>query len=103
MGARVLVDGAETNEDVSAHIRGMVGFYLRVFTRPFGTCRAPPADAFCKRLIESQTAEEIATADGLSKEQLLDKLLLCLFDALFLKQSEAVSYTHLTLPTSDLV
>ena len=48
----------------------------------------PPADDYCKCLFENHTAEEIATADGLSKEQFLDKLLLCMFDALSLKQSE---------------
>ena len=82
-GARVLVDGATTKEDVVREVRGMANSYLHVRMRPFGTCRAPPVDGFCKRLVGNATAEEIGTEMG--KEKLLDNMLLCLFDAMFLK------------------
>ena len=84
-GARVLVDGATTKEDVVREVHNMANSYLHVLKRPFGTCRAPPVDGFCRRL-EYETAEEIGTEMG--KEKLLDNMLLCLFDAMFLKQSE---------------
>ena len=83
-GARALVDGAATKEDVAREVRSLANSYLHVLMRPFGTCRAPPVDVFRKRLVGHETAEEI----GMGKEKLLDNMLLCLFDAMFLKQSE---------------
>ena len=85
-GARVLVDGAEA--DVGEAVRGMADDYVRTLMRPFGTQRAPLVDGFCKQLVGDRTAEELARDMGLTAEKILDNMLLCLFDALFLKQSE---------------
>ena len=87
-GARILVDGAETKEDVAQAVRGLADHYARALLRPYGTNRAPLVDAFCERVVGDRTAKEIAEEAKLSKEKLLDNLLLCLFDALFLKQAE---------------
>ena len=87
-GARVLVDGAATKADVAKTVRGLANTYVHSLMRPFGTRRAPLVDAFCRRMVGHQTAEELAHDMGISKEKLLDNMLLCLFDALFLKQSE---------------
>ena len=87
-GARIPVGGAETKAEVGNAVRGMADCYVRARMRPFGTQRAPSVDGFCKSLVGDRTAEEIARDKSLTAEHILDNLLLCLFDALFLNQSE---------------
>ena len=87
-GSRVQVEGAESRENVADAIRRMAGDWVRVLTRPFNTCRAPICDKFCLDVLAlGANAEHIARQVGLSKGCFLDKMLLCLYDALFLKQS----------------
>ena len=100
-GARVLVDGAETKADVGNAVRGMANGCVRTLMRPFGTKRAPLVDAFCKHLVGDSTAEELARDMGLTAEKILDSMLLCLFDALFLKQSEEWSKRHVANMPAD--
>ena len=58
-------------------------------SRPFGTKRAPLVDAFCKSLfVPDKDAEQLAGEQLLSAPAFLDRMLLVLFDALWLKQSE---------------
>ena len=59
--------------------------WLKVLMRPYGTCRAPLVDRFARKLRE-KTVEELEVE--YTKPEILDRMLLCLFDALFLKQSE---------------
>ena len=82
------MDGCETKGDVAQAVRVLANHYANSLMRPFGTCRAPLVDAFCHRMVGQQTAEELAQDMGISREKLFDNMLLCLFDALFLKQSE---------------
>ncbi len=86
VGARVQVDDAKTKSEVIARVKGMGNEWVRVLTRPFGTPRAPITDEFCGTLA-SKSVQDIVDS-GLSKEKMLDGMLLCLFDALFLKQSD---------------
>ena len=79
-GARILVDGAETKADVAKAVRGLANTYVHSLMRPFGTCRAPPVDAFRRRMVGHQTAEEFAQDIEISKEKLLDNMPLCLFE-----------------------
>ena len=66
-GARVLVDGTDNAQQVAEHVRGMVGSYVRASMRPFGTCRTPLHDAFCKRLVGDEIAEGPAQERGVTK------------------------------------
>ena len=55
-------------------------------SRPFGTKRAPLVDAFCKSLfVPDKDAEQLAGEQVLSAPAFLDRMLLCLFDALWQK------------------
>ena len=87
-GARLQVSGATTQEEVKEAVTalGSGDRSLCYLSRPFGTKRAPPTDAFCKSLFCDKTAEQIA--DRMSAPAFLDRMLLCLFDALWLKQCE---------------
>ena len=87
-GARLLVDGAKTKEQVIAAVSGIGNGdkWLCYLSRPFGTKRAPLTDSFCKGLFGNKTAQEIA--GGMPSPAFLDRMLLCLFDALWLKQAE---------------
>ena len=71
-------------------------------SRPFGTKRAPLVDAFCKNLfVSDKTAEQRARELLLSAPEFLDRMLLCLFDALWLKQSEEWSNRGVANMPSD--
>jgi len=61
---------------------------LQVLARPLRTVRQPPLDPFAQDLLRSDHIKDVAKKLALSKEKLLDKMLLVLFDALFLAQSE---------------
>ena len=87
---RVVENDKASKTHVAHAVRNLAGEWVRVLTRPFHTCRAPVCDHFCSHTLAAGrecNAETIANDVGLSKESLLDKMLLCLFDALFLKQS----------------
>ena len=71
-------------------------------SRPFGTKRAPLVDAFCKNLfVSDKTAEQRARELLLSAPEFLDRMLLCLFDALWLKQAEEWSNRGVANMPSD--
>ena len=64
------------------------GVHIRVKTRPRDTPRAATMDPFSESLFEVDTSlQELAHTQGLSIEEVLDRLLLSLWDALFLSQS----------------
>ena len=90
-GCRVVLnDGAYTTKmEVAEALRGLQpGDFIDVFTRPFGTERAPLVDAFSKKLGFTTITE---LEDTMSRPKILDMMLLSLFDALFLRQSEGWS------------
>ena len=71
-------------------------------SRPFGTQRAPLVDTFCKSLfVPDKNAEQLAGEQLLSAPAFLDRMLLCLFDALWLKQSEEWSNRGVANMCSD--
>ena len=71
-------------------------------SRPFGTKRAPLVDAFCESLfVPDKEAEQLAGEQVLSAPAFLDRMLLCLFDALWLKQSEDWSNRGVAKMCSD--
>ena len=71
-------------------------------SRPFGTKRAPLVDVFCENLfVSDKTAEQRARGLFLSAPEFLDRMLLCLFDALWLKQSEEWSNRGVANMPSD--
>ena len=86
-GCRVVLDGAYTTKtEVAEAIRSFQpGDFVDIFTRPFGTERAPLVDAFGKQLGSITIAELEIT---MSRPKIVDMMLLSLFDALFLRQSE---------------
>ena len=85
-GCRVLLDEECQNKESAANIvREIHNDWLRVRMRPYGTCREPWVDAFTKKL-RDKTVEELEVE--LTKPEILDRMLLCLWDAFFLKQSE---------------
>ena len=59
---------------------------IEILTRPFGTARSPPVDAFGKKLWSGTTVKDLL--ETLEKAEILDRMLLCLHDALFLKEAE---------------
>ena len=62
---------------------------IKVLLRPFDSKRAPLLDAFGKALVvEKRKAQTVAREWGLNIEHLMDKMLLVLWDACFLAQSE---------------
>eukprot|EP00973_Karenia_brevis_P072544 10076827-Karenia_brevis.AAC.1 len=66
---------------------------LRVLMRPFHTDRGPPMDEMCKAMASNEeTIERIASSwpdSTLSIEETLDRMLLVLWDSLFMAQSQA--------------
>ena len=96
-GARVQVDGAQTRAAVVTSLRSLGNDWLRVLMRPFGTRRAPLVDDFYKKTLSKKPVAEI----DLPKEKILDNMLLCLFDALFLKQSDHWSRTGVANTPAD--
>ena len=101
-GARLQVGDLASNEEVVAAVSAIGAGddrWLCYLSRPFGTKRAPLADSFCRSLFGDQTAEKIA--DGMPAPAFLDKLLLCLFDALWLEQSEDWSNRGVSNMPSD--
>ena len=91
-GSRVQLEGpARTKAEVVTAVSSMgaeADEWLRYLSRPFGTSRAPLVDSFCRSLIGEKGAEAIAQDKGLSAAEFLDRMLLTLWDALFLAKSE---------------
>ena len=64
-------------------------YVIKVLLRPLDSKRAPLLDAFGKALAaEKRKAQTVAREWGLNIEHLMDKMLLVLWDACFLAQSE---------------
>ena len=86
-GSRVqLDDKCSSKAEVAGAIRKSENEWIRVLMRPYGTPRAPLVDDFAKRALRNTTVKELEA--GLTRPQLVDRMLLCLFDALWLKQSD---------------
>ena len=79
-------------EDQRRHVACTVrkladGVQVRIKTRPRRTPRAATMDPFSESLFEDNISlRDLAHAQGLSIEEVLDRLLLSLWDALFLSQ-----------------
>ena len=100
-GARLQVGSPKTKEEVLAAVNeiGNGDRWLCYLSRPLGTIRAPLTDAFCKNLFTDRTAREIA--GDMPAPDFFDRMLLCLFDALWLKQSEDWSNRGVSNMPSD--
>ena len=62
---------------------------IKALLRPFKSKRAPLLDAFGKAMAaDEQNAKQLARAWGLSIEELMDQMLLVLWDACFLAQAD---------------
>ena len=101
-GSRVLVSAqgpprktvAEERSALAGAVRKLVGKSIPVHTRPLNTIRNPPLDDYALLVLRDPkelSLEDIAKGERLTKEEALDKLLLCLWDALFLDQCETWS------------
>ena len=100
-GARLQVGSPKAKEEVLAAVNeiGNGDRWLCYLSRPLGTIRAPLTDAFCKNLFTDRTAREIA--GDMPAPDFFDRMLLCLFDALWLKQSEDWSNRGVSNMPSD--
>ena len=100
-GARVLVEPANLRGKIpalrpraAAAVRELTADHssVRVLLRGYRTQRSPPLDDMGRRILdEDLTAKDIAEGwqpKALSQGELLDRFLLTLWDALFLRQSE---------------
>lgn len=89
VGSRVMLHEQLTDKvSVAAAILRMEpNEYMEVLTRPCGTSRAPPLNAFAKKML-AKRVDDLMKEDAIEPQQLLDKMLLCLHDALFLQHSE---------------
>ena len=96
-GSRVMVAAGEKDllERTQDEVLDALGRYkefepLRIRLRPLLTKRAPPLDDFGRLLCTSkEDVESIAASEKLSQSECLDRLLIVLWDALFLTMSEA--------------
>ena len=83
---------ADNRAAIAIAVRKLAGNTVPVQTRPVGTIRAPPLDDFSAVLLRDPkvfTLSSISSDLGLSKPAVLDKMLLALWDALFLDQCES--------------
>ena len=87
-GSRVLLQDqfADKASVVRALRQMQPNSHIEILTRPFGTARSPPVDAFGKKLWSGTTVAKLM--DTLEKPEILDRMLLCLHDALFLNECE---------------
>ena len=86
-GCRVQLDEkCSSKEEVAQVIRKSENVWIKILMRPYGTQRAPLADNFAKKELRGKTVKNLEHA--LTRPQIMDRMLLCLFDALFLKQSD---------------
>ena len=82
---------ADNRSALAMAVRKLVGKVAPVHTRPLGTIRAPPVDEFAARLLwdaKQFSLRSIASELSLTKAEVLDRVLLALWDALFLDQCE---------------
>ena len=85
-GSRVLLDGEFSSKaEVAAAVRQIRNDWITVLMRPYETPRSPLVDEFGKNLRDKTIADLEAEW---TRPQIMDRLLLCLFDALWLKQSD---------------
>ena len=85
---------AENRSALAMAVRKLVGKTALVHTRPLGTLRAPPVDEFAAMLLRDSkqfTLRSIASELRLTKAEILDRVLLALWGALFLDQCEGWS------------
>ena len=89
-GSRVVLQKQHADKaSVASAIRMMLpNEYIEILARPCGTARSPPVDAFGKKMLAGKNIPELLKDEGGMQQLLLDKMLLCLHDALFLAQSE---------------
>ena len=92
-GSRVVLQKQHADKaSVASAIRMMLpNEYIEILARPCGTARSPPVDAFGKKMLAGKNIPELLKDEGGMLQLLLDKMLLCLHDALFLAQSECWS------------
>ena len=111
-GSRVLVTTkgpptktvAEERSALAGAVRKLVGRSIPVHTRPLNTIRSPPVDEYAKLLLRERSRsslEDVAKEQNLTKQAALDRLLLCLWDALFLDQCETWSQQKVANLPSD--
>ena len=87
-GCRVQLEEKCSNKaEVAAVVRKLENEWIKVLMRPYGTPRAPLVDNFAKKDLRNNTIKKLE-AGGWKRAELVDRILLCLFDALFLKQSD---------------
>jgi hypothetical protein len=87
-GCRIIVEDATTKEDVIQHLAGVTDDWIQILKYPMETPREPFVSDFYKEMSQAGSAEGLAASLQLSKEELLDRMLLVLFDSLWLAQSE---------------
>ena len=94
-GCRLMIEAEESTlvksrTKVADIIRSLeVGQSLKVKLRPIGTCRQPPLETFARNLMKVPYKTVREFIQECSIEELRDKLLLVLWDALFLSQCES--------------
>ena len=94
---------------VANRVRGSES--VRVLTKPIGTAMAPPLSKFAKQMFKYDDIHDLAQAaskgfddaqPGLSQAQLLDEMLLVLWDHLFLQKAELwTSTSSANLPADE--
>ena len=93
-GSRLIIEAQSSNvktsrKKVTEILRSLeVGQTIQVKTRPLGTSRQPPLDTFGREIMRTpyKTTRQLMRDDTI--EEIRDKLLLTLWDALFLSTSE---------------
>ena len=87
-GCRIVLDHEACSKvEAAAQIRNLQpNQFMDVLMRPFGTVRAPPLDDFGKKLRRKRVAELVEKNWKLP--EILDRMLLCLYDALLLESSD---------------
>ena len=95
----------ENRSAIAMAVRKLVGKTALVHTRPVGTVRSPPLDEFAATLLQDSkqfTLRSIADDMSLTKAEVLDRVLLALWDALFLDQCETWSQQKVSnLPADE--
>ena len=87
-GCRLIVDAVD-KKGVLQYLDGLSDEWIYIYRYPFGTPRQPFVSDLFEDLRDAESMEELATEKEWAKEELVDNLLLILFDALWLAQSES--------------
>ena len=96
-GSRLMIQAEESTlmksrANVAEIIRSLeVGQSLKVKLRPLDTCRKPPLETFARDIMKVPYKTVREFTQECSTEELRDKLLLILWDSLFLSQCESWS------------